>query len=57
MGGVIVARNLPFEVTEICSPELAISKYFNRLALKSLILIVCMGRLLKNIVQLNGTSI
>ena len=37
-GGEIVARSLLFEVMEICSPELAISRYFKRFALKSLML-------------------
>jgi len=37
-----VASNLPFVVTLICSPEFAFSRYFKRLALKSLMFTVCM---------------
>lgn len=39
----MVAISLPLVVTLICSPALAFSKYFNRLALKSLIFTVCIG--------------
>ena len=37
-----MAISLPLVVTLICSPALAFSRYFNRFALKSLMLMVCM---------------
>lgn len=36
----IVAKTLPFVVTVICSPQLAFSRYFSRLALRELIFTV-----------------
>src|SRR5690606_35153025 len=41
-GGVNVARIRPFDVTVTCSPFWAFSRYFNRLALKSLMFTVSM---------------
>src|SRR5690606_12889886 len=48
VGGAIVAKILPFVVTVICSPRLAFSRYFSRLALRSLIFTVSMVSNLTN---------
>jgi len=56
-GGIIVVRNLSLDVTVNCSPEIAISRYFKKVALKSLVLIVCICLSRNGVVQVSCTTI